>query len=372
MAQPARFGADVIVVGGGVAGLSVAALLAQHARVLLLEREPLLASQASGNNAAIHRPLEHDARSARLAARSRELLSSLIGPGLHSASGLLLVSHDAQPVTELARVASEEGVRFALLDQAGLAAHAPSLVGGETRHGMLLLDGGVLDLHALTSGLSRVARAHGAELRPGVEVAEVTHGAGRVNGVRLRDGQQLTAAAVVLAAGAWSATLAAASGFALPLTPLRRHLVQLKTAARRAVDGPVIWRIDDEVYFRAESQGVLASPCDETPWPAESPPSDPAALLALTHKLERLAPSLTDAAVQRSWACLRTFAVDRELVAGADSRVSGLYWLTGLGGRGMSVAAAGAELLVADLLKRGPSSEDASALAPSRLALARE
>jgi D-arginine dehydrogenase len=351
---------DVIVVGGGVAGLSAAALLAPHARVTLLEREPLLASHASGRNAAIHRPLEHDALSARLARRSRELLYAWFGDAVLAASGLVLLSRERASVALLAGVAQAEQVRHALLDERELHARVPALAGGEATHGLLLPDGGVIDLHALTSGLSRLARAAGAQFRTGATVASLLQTAGRVSGVLLRDGERLAAAHVVLAVGAWSESLGTASGFGLPLTPMRRHLVQLTAAGAQVAAAPVVWRLEDEVYFRPESQGLLASPCDEIAWPvADTLAPDPAALLMLAQKLERSAPSLANARVRTSWACLRTFAADRELVVGADARLRGLYWLTGLGGRGMSVAPAAAELLAAELLTQADRPEHA-------------
>lgn len=335
----------------------MAALLAPHRRVLLLEREPLLASQASGNNAAIFRPLEHDALSAELAVRSRELLSTWVGDDVLSRTGLLLVSQHAQTIAELAAVAALRAVSHEQLDAAALWARVPALADGEACHGIWLHDGGVLDLHRLTSTLAQRARATGASIRTGVHVTDLMHENAGITGVRLADGEMLMADHVVLAAGAWSSALAATAGLALPLTPVRRHLVQLRTQASahttrtRVNSQPVVWRLEDEVYFRPESGGLLASPCDETVWSAEIPPiSDPAALTLLAQKLERTAPLIASAEVHRAWACLRTFAPDRELVIGADPRVKGLSWLAGLGGRGMSVALAAAEILTRDLL----------------------
>lgn len=336
---------DVIIIGGGIAGLSAAALLAPKYRVLLLEREPLLASVASGNNAAIYRPLEHDALSATLAVRSRALLDAWVGPHVLQRCGLLLVSASCDSVADLAAVARQRDVAHEVLDADALRRRVPVLQHGELQAGLWLLDGGVLDLHVLTTTLAQRARAAGAELRTSVAVAELVRDAQHITGVQLTTGERIAAGHVVLAAGAYSAELARSAGLGLPLTALRRHLVQLR-ASVIAPTQPVVWRLEEEVYFRPESGGVLASPCDETVWSAEiEPRSDPAALLALAQKLERTAPALATATVQRAWACLRTFAPDRELVIGADPRVEGLSWLAGLGGRGMSVALAAAEIL---------------------------
>lgn len=347
---------EIAIVGGGVAGLSAAALLAPHARVTLLEREPLLASHASGSNAAIHRPLEHDAASARLAQRSRELLRELVGDVLDR-TGLCLVSDAAEPVDALVRAADEAEVRYERLQRSALERAVPWLSRGQVEHGILLLDGGVLDLHRLTSGLAQRARAHGGLLRTAADVAEVEYAPGtrRVCGVRMRDGERVRAQHVVIAAGAWSAGLGELIGMPLPLVPMRRHLVQLRAASAVSARAPVLWRLEDEIYFRPESGGMLCSPCDERAWPAELPHSDPAALLTLAQKLERTAPALANASVQRAWACLRTFAPDRELAIGADPRAEGLHWLCGLGGRGMSVAPAAAEILARQLVTANAS-----------------
>jgi D-arginine dehydrogenase len=344
---------DVAIVGGGIAGLSVAQALAGTRRVRLFESEPLLAAHASGRNAAIFRPLEHDATSAALTRETLRVLGGLVAPlplPLRP-SGLVLCAASEAALQPLSEVAQREGVRAEWLAGAQLAARLPVLARGEVRHALWVPDGGVLDIHAVTSALAAAARRAGAELTTGNGVAAIELRAGRVSGLRLQDGSELACEAVVLAAGAWSAALGARIGAPLPLTPERRHLVQLAVRAPLAADHPVVWRVDDELYFRPETGGVLASPCDATPFEATADPAvERVELERLADKLARAAPGLAAASSVRShWACLRTFAPDRELVVGADPRVAGLYWLAGLGGRGMGVALGAAQVLAAIL-----------------------
>jgi D-arginine dehydrogenase len=369
---PAAPSADVIIVGGGVAGLAAARALSERKlRVLLLEREPRLASQASGNNAAIFRTLEHDAASAVLPRRSRELLDEWFGSGVLELTGLVLVSDSVVEVQHLAAAAQSGGVPHSRLDAAELHSLAPSLARGATRHALLLHDSGVLDVHAFTAGLADRARALGAELSTSVAVSALTHEAGRITGVTLADGTHLASGCVVVAAGAWNASLGEGIGARIDLVPFRRHLVELRAQADVSASEPVVWRLEDEVYYRRQGAGVLASPCDETrsqlALDAAAPnASDASASVTLNEKLSRTAPAIAGGSIVRAWACFRTFAADRELAVGPDPRIRGLHWFGGLGGRGMSVALAAAEILRACVLDESLPLQ-AAALSPARL-----
>lgn len=345
--------ADVVIVGGGIAGLSALARLAERGvRAVLVEREPWLAGHASGRNAAMWRPLEEDETTATLAAQSEAWLQLNLGAAPIERVGLVLAASDEAQLAELSERARRDAVACELLRGAALLERSPVLAGGDVRAGLFVPSGGVLDTHAVLTGLASYARARGGELATASAVRSIELSRGRVSGVVLDGERRIRCGAVVLAAGAWNAELAAPLGSRVVLDPIRRHLVQLDTKALPR-GKPVVWRVgprDDEVYFRAESGGVLASPCDAVLAPAGMPEADPNAAELLARKLARTAPLLESSRVRRAWACLRTFAPDRELVVGEDPAASGLHWLGGLGGRGLAVAVAAAGELASSML----------------------
>ena len=375
-----------MIIGGGLAGLAVAHHLARAGagRVVLLEREPLLASHATARNAAIFLPVERDEASMRLAARQALLLDGLFGGRAWlEPRGALLVADRAESLLPATQAAQAGGLECALMGEDALFDAVPVLREGRARHALQLPGSGVLDAHAIVEALSASARAGGVEVRLVSDVRRVVlergrasgveHGSasgvqlGSVSGVEVADGTSLTTRHLVIAGGAWSEGIAASAGLGLPLAPRRRHLVWMEApqSAPEFARGPVVWAVEDEVYFRPESGGVLASPCDETPHEAGVPETDPAALDLLARKLRALAPRLLEGGVRRAWGCLRTFAPDRVSVAGADPRVEGLSWLAGLGGQGMTLGLAAAEVTAAAVL--GAPHALSAALGPARL-----
>jgi D-arginine dehydrogenase len=339
MARP-----DIVVIGGGIAGLSIAWQLALRGRkVTLLEQAPQLCTHSSSRNAAIWLPFDDNLTTAPLARRSAEIFDDLIGSreGWLATRGALVVSGRDSELDGAERGLAAAGLKSRRVGPQEIVELSPGLAGGPELRGIHAGGAGVLDIHAMTEALGAAARRTGCVIRLASEVQGISVVGGRVTAVQLTDGDRIAVGQVVIAAGAWAANLGASCAPGLEITPLRRHLVQLK--ARPAAAGLTVWRMDDEVYFRPESHGVLASPCDERPSAPCLPSSDDAALETLAQKLEGFAPGLADAEVLRYWACLRTFAIDRELVLGPDARVQGLSWFAGLGGRGMTVGAAAGE-----------------------------
>jgi len=357
----------IVIVGGGIAGLAAAYHLAREGAtsVTLFERETLTATHSSARNAAIYVGVSGGAWG-DLSRRSRELLDEMLGRARWlRGDGFMFVAPDEAMLHEEAALASAAGAPHVVLDRREVEARVPVLTGGFGEAGLLLPEAGVLDIHLITSHLAERAQASGARLVLGQEITRVLVSGGRAQGVELASGETVAADAVVLAPGAWAASLGASCGAALPLQPLRRHLAQLDPPEPVDEHGPTVWALGVEVYFRAESGGVLASPCDEVPWPPSLPPTDAGALEKLADRLAQLAPSLGLAALRRAWACLRTFAPDRLPVIGADPRISGLYWLAAFGGSGMSVGVGSGELLAA--LMAGRDHRLAATVGPARL-----
>lgn len=355
----------IIIVGGGIAGLSAAWHLGRSGagRVQLLEREPLLCTHASGRNAAIFRPLEADATLASLARRSLELFQELSPERrLVEATGLMLLAKAPETLEPIARAARAAGTPCVPEAPSQVSARLTGLCTAGW-YGLFGATGGVLDIHALTEALGRVSRALGVEVRSNTGVLRVVTKGASVVGVETSQHEMLDADIVVLAAGAWNVELGASAGVALPLSPVRRHLALLAPEQPLPTGMPAVWSLDDEVYFRREGARVLTSPCDETEWTPGVPQAELQCLEGLAAKLGGIDAALGRAQLVRYWACLRTFVPDRRPVVGSDPRMRGIYWLAGLGGFGMTTAVAAGELLAQAVSGREPP----PAVAPQRL-----
>ena len=335
--------AEILIIGGGIAGLSTAYHLAKAGQegILLADREDLPGFYASGHNAGIARQLtgkaEHTALTLAGLRRLREA-------ELLNGSGGLLLGADRGGTAALAR----EAEAFGLPVQFGEGSPVPGLSAAEH---LFIPSDGVIDIDRMLGHCAEGARSHGARLHFGCEVQAIHPEKG---GFAVEtDLGTLRTRLLVNTAGGWCGEVGRmAGGLEIPFQPLRRHLVW--SPAPYPAHQPWAWWADRPLYVRPESNGLLLCACEEqeTPLPSRhaQPGDDPGILEGLSLSLRELAPSLVDLPIARLWCGLRTFAPDRRFVIGYDPLNPSLFWVAGLGGHGMTSGLAVGELAARAIL----------------------
>ena len=320
--------AEVVIIGGGIAGLGLACHLAgaDQAGIVLLDREDQPGTYASGHNAAVARALTGRDEHTALAVEGRRRLAAA---GLLTASGGLLVSADRGPLAPFEAEATRHGVEI----HRGEGIPLPGLKAAEH---LAIPGDGVIDIAGLLRTCAEGARAGGADLRYGCALLALKP---TERGFDLEtDRGPLHAKRLAIAAGAWAGDLGRLAGSRIAFSPLRRSLVW--SGAAHPQQEPWAWWVDRPFYLRPESGGLLMCPCEEVvvPLPARGrqPDTDPAVLEGLFASLRELAPHLAERPVTRYWTGLRTFAPDRRFVLGWDPWNPRLFWSAGLGGHGMT------------------------------------
>lgn len=349
-------GTDVLIVGGGIAGLSAGVQLARAGyAVRLHEREAAPFQLASGQNAAIFRLAEPAAVLVEMGLKSKALLTSWFGHAWLDARPAYYVSRAREPLAEIADAMRQASAPLRWVEREQLETELPpGFAQTDAVHGLVSVEDGVIQLPRLAHGLSKMFADAGGQLACGSPIVGLCREGDTIRGGRLANGDRVDATVTVLAAGAFSDGLAAEVGLPLELMAVRRHLFVVE-ASQASAQWPVIWRLEDEIYFRGDPAGVLLSPCDEEPWPAETPPMSELAWPDTLDRLATLAPTYTPGRVQRAWACLRTRSQDRMPVVGKDPRAAGLFWFSGLAGFGMTVGVAAAEHLYRQIAEGLPA-----------------
>ena len=373
--MPERSEFEVVIVGGGIAGASLAYFLTERGvtDVALLERESQHGYHSTGRSAASLVEFDSIPTVQRLKAMGGNFLR-------HPPSGFCdNAVLNPCPVMLLYRrgnlsqfEAAVDGLRrdriaFEALNSAQAIARVPVLALLEPERAIMLTAGGRIDVHELLTSYLRHARSRGAMVRTSSEVRELVVENGRCRGV-VTDAGTLTARWVVNAAGAWAGTIARLANAAnIPLQPRRRTIVTFAPPPNLSVSGwPFVISEADQVYFAPESGGLLLSPMDQEPIaPYDAQPEDEV-IAAAMERLLALAPAIVPHTLKRKWAGLRTFSPDSVPVVGEDPRIGGFFWLAGQAGFGIESSPAIGQI-AADLIARGATDRfDASVLSPTR------
>lgn len=338
----------VVVIGGGIAGVSAAAHLATRADVTLLEMEESLAYHTSGRSAALF-VVNYGADGIRPLARASESFLASPPEGstdapLLSDRGLLWLA-TAEQISKLENVAAEghaSGARSQLLGPVEVAELAPMVNARRLAGGLYEPTAQDIDVAGLHQAFVRIARSHGAkiETRSPVTAIDKSKSGWSVTTPSETYGAQI----VVNAAGAWGDVIAEMAGAApVGLQPMRRTAFMVPGDESYA-QLPMVVDTDHLFYFKPDGVQLLCSLAEERP----SDPTDPRPRMEdVALAIERIneATSLSIRTVNSQWVGLRSFAPDREMVIGEDPREAGFFWLVGQGGTGIQTAPAYGALL---------------------------
>ena len=341
--------ADVVVIGGGVNGASIAYALAARGVKAVLVEKGALASGASGRSSALVRMHYTNEWDARLAWASfpvfRNWTELMGGPGVFTHTGFVNVvapqfaDHLRRNVemlkgigvntTAITGAELRDLQPFANVDDIGAAAYEP--------------DSGYANPAETVEGFRRRATELGARVLQWTAVTRVIRQESRVTGVETSAGR-IDAGSVIVAAGAWSRRLCAEIGLELPARPKAIDTVAV-TRPPELAKGHMVF-IDNVLgnYFRPESGGLtlVGVPCQE--WDIDPDtlgtglPPEAAGVGAqlLTHRI----PAMERATLSRGYRAFDGYSADRHAILGRVDGIDGLYLATAFSGSGFKIAPA--------------------------------
>jgi D-arginine dehydrogenase len=349
-------GVDFVIIGGGIAGGSIGYFLAPHGRTVLLEREPQPGYHATGRSAALFLESYGTVQVRALTGASRPFFDHppagftehpVLGP-----RGCLFVAAPGQEALLQAHwdLLREMAPNARRLTPAQAVELVPLLRPDRLIGAVLEPDASDMDVHAIHQGYLRGLRRAGGSV---VCDAEVT-GLARVAGgweVRSRAGTW-SAPVVVNAAGAWCDVVAALAGVpAIGLQPKRRSAFIF--APPPGVDvrhWPCLVSADESWYVKQDAGMLLGSPANADPVPPQDVQPEELDIALAIDRIQQMT-TLEIRRPARTWAGLRSFVADGDLVGGFDPAAPGFFWVAAQGGYGIQTSPAMGEACAA--LARG-------------------
>jgi sarcosine oxidase subunit beta len=335
---------DILIIGGGVMGVSAAYHLARRGagRILLLEKAPLLGQGSTGRCAGGIRHQFSTEVNIRLSILSIQMMERFPEEmeqeiDLRFTGYLFMLSTEAEMADFRRNVALQHrlGVETELLDRDDIARlaplidldAAPAIIGGTFYH-----RDGLADPNSVVQGYAKQARRLGVDIRTQTPVRRILRQGERILGVETEDGHRIEAGATLLAAGPWSGQLAATADFDLPVTPLRRQIVVTRPLDIPR-DMPFIIDFSQSLYFHYESGGILTGMSNPHETPGEKLDVDAAWTLHHLEKAIQRFPLLAQAQLLTQWAGLYEVTPDHQAIIG-KLPLDGFYTCTGFSGHG--------------------------------------
>jgi len=363
--------ADVIIVGGGVIGTSIAFHLAKRGitDVVLLERSHL-ASGSTGKSVGIVEATYATDVNVALGKAGYEELShfpEVTGEtaDFHRRQYLETVAEERHRgyLEKAQEIGRRHGLHQRILAPQEIHDFFPELRIDDVAAAMLNEEAGFCDPHSVANGYARAAQRRGVRIHLKMPVERILVDRGRVAGVRTADGV-IHAPVVINAAGPWCNDLNRPLGFELPVRLWQRQIFVTTPHPEIPPDRPLYIDVTGRFYFRQELDGGfvlglvedvaakdLANP--ETDWDFRTKAAE-----AGVHRV----PKLAETSIANAWSGIVTFTPDQLPIVGPVPAIQGLYLANGMSGYGVMISPA-VGLVLAEMIADGEAkSIDVSAL----------
>ena len=336
---------DFLIVGAGIAAASVGYFLAPHARVTLLERESQPGYHSTGRSAALFLASYGTPQVRALTLASRAFLdqppAGFADVPILSPRGALFAAtpEQADLLDEHCALLARMSPQSRRLSRDDTLALVPVLRPELLLGGALEPDASDIDVHALHQGYLRGLRRQGGTLVCDAEATHIERQGGEW--LVLAGGREYRAPLLVNAAGAWCDEVARLAGVrAIGLQPKRRSaFIFAPPSGMNVAHWPSVVGADESWYFKPDAGLLLGSPANADPVdPQDVMPEE----LDIAIGIDRIQThtTLQIRRPQRSWAGLRSFVADGDLVGGFDTQVPGFFWVAAQGGYGIQTSAA--------------------------------
>lgn len=341
---------DIIVIGAGIAGASVAAHLAETQRVAICEMEERPGYHTTGRSAAAYEP---NYGPPPILALTRAARRHFEAGGYLTPRETLFFMPDGQGQAFEKLMAVQQGM--VEISPAEARAKFPLLKEGYARRAVLDPGTADIDVDLLHQFYLRLFRQRGGELHCDRAVTALER-----NGQwTVRTGNEILRARIIVdAAGAWGDKVAALAGRApIGLQPKRRSIAVVPgPEGADIMRWPMVGDVGETWYCKPQSGKLLVSPADATPVDPHDAYADD---MTLAEGIERFEQAIDCPVtrVDRTWGGLRSFAPDGNPVVGYDSRDDGFFWLIGQGGYGIQSSPALSRLAAALVLGEEPPAD---------------
>lgn len=346
--------ADVTVIGGGIAGISAAARIAEVApelKVVVLEAEDSLAYHSTGRSAAMF-----IRNYGPPAIRALNIISEDVFRDPQDFSDKPLLSLRGEMVLDTGRSSAFDDYingssGLEIIAGEDVVKMVPILKPDYVRRGAFEPDASDIDVHQLMSSFTALAKRHGVDIRLKHPVQSITRqksGDGSESWHLTAGDSEISTKMIVNAAGAWVDKIAEMAGVQpMGIIPHRRSAVMIPEPQGYSVSGwPMIAPAEEDWYMKPETGRMMVSPADQDPIEAMDAYPDDMVLAEGVYRFEQ-AVTIAVTRVEHEWAGLRSFAEDHNPVVGFAPDAEGFFWMGGQGGYGIAASPALSQITAA-------------------------